>query len=224
MKDDARPPSLGILPLGTANDFARSVGIPMEAEAALRLVVDSKAVAVDVGRVGTRVFLNVATGGLGAAVTVETPEAMKAALGAVAYLLTGIRRFTSIQSVPGRLRAPGFNWDGRFLVLAVGNGRQAGGGHVLCPEAKLNDGLLDVAILPDVEPEELPARLASLLTNGLAAAEEAVIRTRTPWLEIESESPLHLNLDGEPVTGTSHRIEAVPAAVRVHLPRSDLLL
>ena len=109
-------------------------------------------------------------------------------------------------------------------MLAVGNGRQAGGGYVLCPEAKIDDGLLDVGILPQVEPEKLPARLASLLRNGFGAAEQAVIRTRTPWLEIESESPLHLNLDGEPVTGTSLRIESVPGAVRVHLPRSDLLL
>ena len=220
----AKQPSLGILPLGTANDFARSAEIPMDAEAALELVVDSKAVPVDVGRIGTRVFLNVATGGFGTTVTVETPEALKRALGGAAYLLTGISRFTSFQSMPGRLRAPGFSWQGSFLVLAVGNGRQAGGGYVLCPEAKINDGLLDVGILPHVEPEELPARLASLLRNGFAAAEQSVIRTRTPWLEIESESPLHLNLDGEPVTGTSLRIESVPGAVRVHLPRSDLLL
>ena len=107
-KGNAKEPSLGILPLGTANDFAHSAGIPVAPEAALKLVVDSEAMPVDVGRIGSRVFLNVATGGFGTTVTVETPEAMKRTLGGAAYLLTGISRFTSFQSVPGRLRRSRF--------------------------------------------------------------------------------------------------------------------
>jgi lipid kinase YegS len=217
-------PDLGILPLGTANDFAHSAGIPLDPAGALALVVDAPAVPIDAGRVGERTFLNVATGGFGTMVTVETPEPMKRVLGGAAYLVTGLRRFSSIESVAGRLEGPGFNWEGKFLVLAIGNGRQAGGGHVLCPDAKLNDGLLDVGVLPFVEPNELPARLSRLLQHGFAATEQAVVRARVPWLAIRSELPLHLNLDGEPIIGTEFRIEAVPAAIRVHLPPSDLLV
>lgn len=215
--------SLGILPLGTANDFAHSTRIPLDPEAALQLIVDIPARPIDVGRVGTQSFLNVATGGFGTTVTVETPPELKRLLGGTAYLLTGLRRFNSIRSSSGRLRGPDFQWAGKFLVLAVGNGRQAGGGHVLCPDAKLNDGLLDVGILPEVEPAELHSVLNRLLRDGFAAIESIAVRARVPWLELHTDSELHLNLDGEPITSANFRLEVVPSAVRVHLPPSDLL-
>lgn len=216
--------SLGFLPLGTANDFAHSTGIPLEPEAALQLIIDAPATPIDVGRVGDRSFLNVATGGFGTTVTIETPPEMKRLLGGTAYLLTGLRRFNSIRSSAGRVSAPGFEWTGKFLVLAVGNGRQAGGGHVLCPDAKLNDGLLDVGILPEVQRTELPNVLDQLLHQGFSAIERVAVRARVPWLELQAESDLHLNLDGEPITAKQFRIEAQSAAVRAHLPPSEMLI
>ena len=83
-------PSLGVVPLGTANDFARSAGIPLDLLAALDLTVSRPATPVDLGRIGDRVFLNVATGGFGTQVTRETPEKMKKTLGGAAYLVTGV--------------------------------------------------------------------------------------------------------------------------------------
>jgi lipid kinase YegS len=216
-------PALGILPLGTANDFARANSIPLDPVDALQHIVDSEPIAIDVGRAGERTFINVATGGFGTQVTVETSEDLKRLLGGTAYLLTGLTRFSSIHSSAGSFRGPDFAWEGKFLVLAVGNGRQAGGGQVLCPRALLNDGLLDVSILPDVELAELPTALGNLLRGGQAAVEQKVIRAQVPWLEIHSESPLNINLDGEPVTGHEFRFEVSVGALRAHLPGSPLL-
>ena len=216
-------PALGILPLGTANDFARAAGIPLDPVAALEQIVDSEPVCIDVGRAGERTFINVATGGFGTQVTVETSEDLKRLLGGTAYLLTGLTRFNSIHSSAGSFRGPNFAWQGKFLVLAVGNGRQAGGGHVLCPRALLNDGLLDVSILPDVDLADLSTALGNLLRGGLAAVEQTVIRAQVPWLEIRSEMPLNINLDGEPIAGHEFRFDVAAGAVRAHLPRSPLL-
>ena len=216
-------PALGILPLGTANDFARAGGIPLDPVAALQHIVDSEPASIDVGRAGERTFINVATGGFGTQVTVETSEDLKRLLGGTAYLLTGLTRFNSIHSSAGSFRGPDFAWQGKFLVLAVGNGRQAGGGHVLCPLAQLNDGLLDVSILPDVELADLSTALGNLLRGGLAAVEQTVIRAQVPWLEIRSETPLNINLDGEPIAGHEFRFEVQAGAVRAHLPNSPLL-
>ena len=216
-------PALGILPLGTANDFARANGIPLDPVAALEQIVDSDPVPIDVGRAGQRTFINVATGGFGTQVTVETSEDLKRLLGGAAYLLTGLTRFNSIHSSAGSFRGPNFAWQGKFLVLAVGNGRQAGGGHVLCPRALLNDGLLDVSILPDVELADLSTALGNLLRGGLAAVEQTVIRAQVPWLEIRSEMPLNINLDGEPIAGHEFRFDVAAGAVRAHLPGSPLL-
>ncbi len=213
-----RCPSLGILPLGTANDFARSAGIPLEPRAALELVTAVEPVAVDVGRADDRVFVNVATGGFGTQVTARTPEPVKKLLGGAAYLVTGLTRFSSIRPVPTAFTGPEFSWEGPVLVMAVGNGRQAGGGHVLCPDATVDDGLLDLRILPDVPREELGGVLQRILTGGIDALESIVVSARLPWVEVEAAQPIQVNLDGEPISSTACRFDVLPGALRIHLP------
>lgn len=217
-------PSLGILPLGTANDLARSCGIPLHPTAALQLAVWGPSSAVDIGQANGRCFLNVATGGFGAQVTVATPNEVKRILGSVAYLLTGLSHFSSIQPVRGRLSGPGLAWEGAFLVLAVGNGRQAGGGYPLCPEAILDDGRLDVRLLPQVPSEEIPETLSALLREGLDALHRTLVTARVPWLEIHSEKPLQINLDGEPMADTRFRFEVLPRRLSMKLPPGCPLL
>lgn len=217
-------PSLGILPLGTANDLAVAAGIPEDPVAALTLVVSREAVSVDLGRVGEQVFVNMATGGFGAQVTRETPEELKKSLGGAAYLITGLSRFSGIKDARGQFRGPGFEWSGSFLVFAIGNGQQAGGGHVLCPGARIDDGMLELCILPSLPPEELAGTLARVLRDGLGAVERYLISARLPWVELEAESGLSINLDGEPLSGTKLRFESLPAALRMHLPEASPLL
>lgn len=217
-------PSLGIVPLGTGNDFARACGLPADPVAALQLIATSEPIAIDVGRLGERVFLNLATGGFGTQITTETPAELKRILGAAAYLLTGLQKFTSMAASPARFTGPGFAWQGNFLVLAVGNGREAGGGHLLCPDAYVDDGLLEVTILPEIAPGELGTVLGDLLQNGVGNAEFAVERVRLPWIELESDIELAINLDGESFSGTRFRFETQPNALRVHLPADCPLL
>jgi len=217
-------PSLAILPLGTANDLARACNIPLDPFAALHLAVTGPTAEVDLGRANQRWFLNLATGGFGAQVTVATPNALKKILGAAAYLVTGITHFTSIRPAQGRFSGPGFNWEGAFLVLAVGNGRQAGGGHQLCPEALLNDGLLDVHLLPQLPNDELSEVLGALLREGTDAVRRTVISARVPWLEFDADEPLQINLDGEPIADSRFRFEAVPGRLGMKLPPGCPLL
>ncbi|MHC4939244.1 MAG: lipid kinase YegS [Planctomycetota bacterium] len=217
-------PALGVLPLGTANDFARSAAIPLDSVEALALVGSTEPVPVDLGLVGERVFVNVATGGFGTQVTLETPPPLKKALGGAAYFLTGVTKFTSIKDAFGSFRAPDFEWDGSFLVLAIGNARQAGGGHVLCPEARLDDGLLDVRILPGVPPDQVGEAMSVLMRDGLDAVERAIVSARVPWLEVEADEGISVNLDGEPQSGKKLRFEVVPNAIRLHVPASCPLL
>jgi lipid kinase YegS len=217
------PPSLGVIPLGTANDFARSAGIPLDPTAALDLV-SRPAVSVDLGRIGDRMFVNVATGGFGTHVTVETAEELKKALGGAAYLLTGVTRYSSIRAATARFTGPELEWEGNFLVLAIGNGRQAGGGHLLCPQATVDDGLLDVRILPDVPKGEVGQAMASLMREGLDAVERRVVSARLSTLDIEAPEDIFINLDGEPISGRRFHVEAVSKALKLHLPEECPLL
>ncbi|MBA2928344.1 lipid kinase YegS [Pseudomonas sp. CCUG 57209] len=209
-KSDA---SLVLMPLGTANDFAKAAGVPLEPAQALALL-DVPPRAIDLGQVGGQIFLNMATGGFGSQVTANTSEDLKKVLGGAAYLFTGLTRFSELKAAYGELEGPDFHWKGELLALGIGNGRQAGGGHILCPGALADDGLLDVSILP--APQEVVGTLLNLVSDG--GIDNMFVRARLPWVDIKVAQGLYINLDGEPLEGDDLHFEALPKALRVHLP------
>jgi len=215
-------PGLGLLPLGTANDFAMASGVPTEAAAALRLVRDAAAGPIDLLRLvangETHWAANLASGGFGTDVTTDTHEGLKQMLGGLAYVVTGLARLGRIESRTVRIHGPGFAWEGDFIALGIGNGRQAGGGQSLCPDALVDDGLLDVTIVPPLEGELLATLGTAFMDGKDAAVDRVAVRRALPWVEIEAAGPLTLNLDGEPIEATHFRIECVPGRVRMHLP------
>ncbi|WP_313927977.1 lipid kinase YegS [Pseudoxanthomonas sp.] len=215
-------PSLGLVPLGTANDFATAAGIPDEPLPALQLVREAAPAPVDLLRIdaedGPHWCANLASGGFGTEVTVETDEGLKKMLGGLAYLITGVAKLGRIEPVAARVRGPEFEWQGDFIALGIGNGRQAGGGQALCPDALIDDGLLDLTIVPELSGE-VAATVGTLVKDGKhAALDRVATRARLPWVELEADQSLILNLDGEPVQSRRFRIECVPGRIRMHLP------
>lgn len=215
-------PSLGLVPMGTANDFATSAGIPVEPLPALRLVRDVRPAPMDLLRIdaedGLHWCANLASGGFGTEVTVETDEGLKKMFGGLAYLITGVAKLGRIEPVAARVRGPEFEWQGDFIALGIGNGRQAGGGQALCPDALVDDGLLDLTIVPELSGE-VAATVGTLVKDGKhAALDRVATRVRLPWVELEADQPLTLNLDGEPVKSRCFRIACVAGRVRMHLP------
>ena len=215
-------PTLALLPLGTANDFATAAGIPDAPEAALRLACEAPAVPIDLLRLeagGTLHWAaNLATGGFGTEVTTETHEGLKKLLGGLAYVVTGLSKLGRIEPQRARLRGPGFAWEGEFIALGIGNGRQAGGGQALCPEALIDDGLLDVTVVPPLQGELLATVGTALAAGKDAALDGVAVRRQLSWIEIEAPQPLTLNLDGEPVQAMAFRIQCMPKRLRMHLP------
>lgn len=221
-------PVLGLLPLGTANDFATAAGICAAPDVALRLVRDTPAAAIDLLKLqangDTHWVANLASGGFGTEVTTETHEGLKKWLGGLAYVLTGLSRLGRIEPLRARLHGPDFEWEGEFIALAIGNGRQAGGGQTLCPDALIDDGLLDVTIVPPLEGELL-ATFGTAMTEGkLAALDDVAVRRQLQWIEIDAADALTLNLDGEPVEAGHFRIDCVPKRLRMQLPADCPLL
>ena len=221
-------PVLGLLPLGTANDFATAAGICAAPDVALRLVRDAPAAAIDLLKLqangDTHWVANLASGGFGTEVTTETHEGLKKWLGGLAYVLTGLSRLGRIEPLRARLHGPDFEWEGEFIALGIGNGRQAGGGQALCPDALIDDGLLDVTIVPPLEGELL-ATFGTAMTEGkLAALDDVAVRRQLQWIEIDAADALTLNLDGEPVEAGHFRIDCVPKRLRMQLPADCPLL
>ncbi|MBN6046094.1 lipid kinase YegS [Citrobacter sp. ku-bf4] len=213
-------PALGILPLGTANDFATSVGIPEELDKALKLAIVGNAIEIDMAQVNDKTcFINMATGGFGTRITTETPEKLKAALGGVSYIIHGLMRMDTLKPDRCEIRGENFHWQGDALVIGIGNGRQAGGGQQLCPNALINDGLLQLRIFTG--EEILPA-----LFSTLKPQEENpnIIDGASAWFEIQAPHDITFNLDGEPLSGQEFHIEILPAALRCRLPPDCPLL
>lgn len=227
--DDAiRLPSLGLVPMGTANDFAVAAEIPEDPAQALALIRRTAAQPIDLLHIDcdgqSNWCANLASGGFGTRVTVETSDGLKKLLGGLAYLITGIAQLGRIEPIRARLLGPSFEWEGDFIALGVGNGRQAGAGQVLCPDALIDDGRLDLTIVPQLTGE-VAHTIGTLISQGKhSALGRVAVRKQMEWVEILSERPLVLNLDGEPREATRFHIACVPDRVRMHLPPGCPLL
>lgn len=209
-------PELAILPLGTANDFATGCTIPADPLAALSLAQSGRACAVDGVRANKYHFINVASGGFGAQVTSNTPVALKNFLGGGAYTLSGLVQAVSFAPYRGELRMPEGSLQSDVIVGAVCNGRQAGGGQQLSPDAMIDDGLLDIVALnsfPKADLGQVVKELTEPETSGVY-----VKRFRVPWAEWESDVEMPINLDGEPIKARQIRFEVLPGAIQLVLP------
>lgn len=216
----ATPPqcSFGILPAGTANDFANGANLPLgDPHSAFDVAIGTPARAIDLGRIGDRTFVNAATGGFGAQVTVETDPDLKRALGGLAYILTGLARAGELTAHHGTFRGDGFSWSGTFVAMAIANGRLAGGGLPLCPDALLDDGLLDLTVIRAVGADSPDDPIGHLLREGLTGIEPIRITARSPWFSYEGDSPMAVNLDGEPMKLARFDATVLPRHLQVHL-------
>ena len=216
--------TMGIVPMGTANDFSTSMGIVKgNPRAALELVLQSSPVWVDAGWINGKVFINVASGGFGAEVTADTSPELKRAIGGGAYALTALVMTLKARPYHGRLITPDKTYEGAMIMMAVGNGRQAGGGTHITPHAVINDGLLDVMVVPDHESHRIPHLLAALTELKLGSTEHFHY-LRCAHLTIESDDELQFNLDGEPVRGKHFEFKVLPACLALCLPHDSSLL
>ena len=211
--------ALAILPLGTANDFATGCGIPIgDPLAALRLAATGDSFAIDIGQANERYFVNVASGGFGAEVTTQTPTQLKKALGGAAYAVTGIATAAKMTPHACTLKLPnGNSSSGDVFVLAIGNGRQSGGGQQVAPHAHINDGLLDLMVVHDVDL----ISFGNLVNEWIALGDESnqnISYAQLPSFRIECDELLQINLDGEPVHEKVYEFRAVHEAIRFVLP------
>lgn len=197
-------PRLGIVPLGTANDFAAGLRLPTTVREAMRTAVEGRARTVDVARVNERYFLNVSTGGFGAEATESTSPDSKRRLGPLAYLVTGVREFVELRPVGGRFLVDGEVFhEGDFLLFAVGNARQTGGGSLLTPRAEFGDGKLDLMLVPDLPRMDFLALLPDLRA-GTHLKSPDVRYVQAAEIDVASDRDLHVHVDGEPIH--AHRL------------------
>jgi lipid kinase YegS len=208
-------PALGIMPLGVANDFSTACKIPGDPFQSLHLAVNGAPRQVDLGRVNESYFINAATVGLSAGLG-ATPASINRILGDAVNSLLGMVLAANFHRHEGSLLLPGRKRAIKGLVGAVSNGSKVGGGHVIAPNARLDDGLLDVLVVQEFPMSELGTVIEEL--QGLKTRGRYISYHQVPWLELDISARVPMNLDGEPMALGSARFEVAGDAIALVLP------
>jgi diacylglycerol kinase (ATP) len=215
---------MGVLPLGTANDFARTLEIPNDLAAACAAIADGKVVDIDLGRADGQPFLNVASVGLSVGVTEALSPRLKRHIGPLAYGVATLRAYARHKPFRARLEFPEGDHEPleleHLLQVAVGNGRHYGGGNTVSPTAGIDDHTLDIyAILAGPLREHVS--IARLLKDGSFIKHDRVYHLTSRQVRLITEPPLPVNLDGEIATVTPTDFTVQRNAVHVVVPQGS---
>ncbi len=212
----------GIFPAGNGNDIARDLGIPGDPGTAANAFLHSKPRAVDLVRVrftDGRTVHYVGVGGMGldAEAAHLANTRFKAWPGVARYLAGTLWTFFHERALELRAEMDGVRWAGRALFAAVANATSYGSGVRIAPEARMDDGWLEVVLVGEVEWTRLLEALPILLTTGNLHFEE-VHRFRCRRVRLEAERPAKVHGDGELLGESPAEFEVIPGAVRVMAP------
>ncbi|MDN7229182.1 diacylglycerol kinase [Planococcus liqunii] len=201
-------PKIGLIPMGTTNDFARAVQIPRDINKAVDIIIQGKSIPVDVGMMNERYFINIAGGGRLTELTYEVPSKLKTVLGQLAYYLKGIEMLPSIRASNVRIEYDGQVFDDKAMLFLIGLTNSVGGFEKLAPDASINDGKFTLLILKELNMAEF-IRVASLALRGEHLSDPHVIYAKASKISVSSNERVLLNLDGEyggllPATFVNH--------------------
>lgn len=188
---------LAILPVGTANDFAKYIGMPADIGSACDKILAGKIQEIDLGKANDKYFINVFSFGLFTDVSHKTPTHLKNTIGKLAYYLNGIKELPSFKKLDIRVTSDEFFYEGNALIFFTFNGRTAGNINISY-KSEINDGLLDVII---VKGENIRSTLSSLLAflklEHLEKPKDIIHFTTSDFTVEYSDSSLESDIDGE---------------------------
>ena len=215
-------PKLGLIPMGTTNDFARAVHIPRNVEAALDIIIAGDTIPVDVGILNEdRYFINIAAGGRITELTYEVPSKMKTLLGQMAYYLKAIEMIPSIKATHMRIEMDEEVFEGNAMMFLCGLTNSVGGFEKIAPDASINDGLFTVMILKECNIADF-IRIASLALRGEHLSDERLIYRKASRVSVTSEQEVHLNLDGEYGGDAPAKFQNLKRHIEVFVPIDEL--
>jgi diacylglycerol kinase (ATP) len=208
---------VGIIPLGTGNDFARSINLPASSDDCLEVIARGQTKPIDLVRVTSdqvRYFVNVSAGGFSGLVDEKLTPEIKKTWGPLAYLRSAAAALPELRAYKTKIAFDETETIEMDLYnVIIGNGRYVAGGIPVAPEAILNDGLIDVVLIPEKPKAELAVLVAQILL-GKHLASETIVYRRAAQVDVNSKPGMWFNVDGELVGNEPALFEVMPEAIK----------
>lgn len=209
--------AVSVMPAGTSDLWAREAGIPRRPLDAVKEIERSQPVAVDLGRAGERYFLLMAGFGIDAAVTENASPALKRRLGATAYVLSAMREVFRFKGREGRVRLDGETVDVNALQVIAGNTQRYAGVTKITPNARINDGLLDVCVYQGNGAGDILAHALRTMLRRHLRSDKTIIR-RVKHMELEFEPAFSTQVDGDNLVPPPTEVTVAPRSLYAMVP------
>ncbi|CAG7839691.1 lipid kinase [Clostridium novyi B str. ATCC 27606] len=187
---------IGILPVGTANDFAKAIGISRNIKKACEQILNSEPIPLDLGKINDKYFINVASTGLFTDVSQKTDVNLKNTIGKLAYYVKGIEQIPSFRKLKIKVTSDHMEFDDNMYLMLVFNGKTAGNFH-LAYKADLTDGLLDVIIVKAGMIKDIIGLFIKILKGEHLEGIRGITYFKTDKLTIECYEDIVTDIDGE---------------------------
>ncbi|AIC93734.1 diacylglycerol/lipid kinase family protein [Shouchella lehensis] len=217
MMNQPHRPKLAVVPLGTVNDFARALHIPLQPEKAINMLRSTTTRKADIGKINDQLFINVVAAGQLATSLSEVPSEDKSKLGFFAYVKEGIKTFAGDASCTMSVEYDEQKWEGRALLFIAALTNSVGGFEQLAPAAEIDDGYLHCFIIKDTNLFTTAAVGTSLLAGNLEHS-KYVHAFKAKRVRVSTNNDLTTNVDGESGMSLPVTIELIPSYIDVLIP------
>jgi len=216
MENDLNIP-IAILPSGTANDFAKMIGMPTSVPRAVRKILSGKIEKFDLGRAADKYFINIFSTGLFTDISQKTPTKLKNTFGKVAYYFGSISELPNFRHLNVNIASPEASYKGKCLLLLIFNGQTAGN-IPLAQRSSAQDGMLDVMIIKGKNIVQTIQALFHFLSQRKGEYPNDVVYFQTSSVKVEIDNDPASDIDGEPAGGFPMEVSCVPGAIQVIIP------